>query len=314
MTMLTCEPVWDHPRMCGEHVHHPCASWLLPGSSPHVRGARAQTKALDEMDGIIPACAGSTSAVLSIGVVDRDHPRMCGEHVLLVLLSPFVLGSSPHVRGARMAYTTFCTEHGIIPACAGSTGTLVTPHCESWDHPRMCGEHSGWTAATGSACGIIPACAGSTSRCSACRRGAGDHPRMCGEHDRHAAERVDEPGSSPHVRGAPSDIPAISVMAGIIPACAGSTSTTTCSRTADRDHPRMCGEHYGVPVRFARFGGSSPHVRGAHYQHRRHGRIDGIIPACAGSTKFLLIHSRRSWDHPRMCGEHTMDSSHCNPR
>ena len=37
---LSCAWPWDHPRMCAEHYHYPRAPWFLPGSSPHVRGAR----------------------------------------------------------------------------------------------------------------------------------------------------------------------------------------------------------------------------------------------------------------------------------
>ena len=33
-------------------------------------------------------------------------------------------------------------------------------------------------------------------------------------------------------------------------------------------------------------------------------RADGIIPACAGSTKRSLDHEDHREDHPRMCGEH----------
>ena len=51
----------------------------------------------------------------------RDHPRMCGEHYKhrgSITPNP---GSSPHVRGARMALWNHATAIR--------------------DHPRMCGEH-----------------------------------------------------------------------------------------------------------------------------------------------------------------------------
>ena len=50
--------------------------------------------------------------------------------------------------------------------------------------------------------------------------------------------------------------------------------------------------------------GSSPHVRGALAFHGKRGDGDGIIPACAGSTKIVVWCFLRHWDHPRMCGEH----------
>ena len=50
--------------------------------------------------------------------------------------------------------------------------------------------------------------------------------------------------------------------------------------------------------------GSSPHTRGArHLDRRRMGRA-GIIPAYAGSTGCRLPPTARSWDHPRIRGEH----------
>ena len=51
----------DHPRMCGEHKVTPAVTPLYSGSSPHVRGAPVRVTESDQVSGIIPACAGSTS-------------------------------------------------------------------------------------------------------------------------------------------------------------------------------------------------------------------------------------------------------------
>ena len=72
-------------------------------------------------EGIIPACAGSTFVGLPRLSQRRDHPRMCGEHVLF--LGFVLLGI------------------GIIPACAGSTCIVAAFRLAIRDHPRMCGEH-----------------------------------------------------------------------------------------------------------------------------------------------------------------------------
>ena len=80
MTMETCEPVWDHPRMCGEHLMLLTISALTVGSSPHVRGAPDITGDGGTNRGIIPACAGSTVGKWRNYCLIRDHPRMCGEH------------------------------------------------------------------------------------------------------------------------------------------------------------------------------------------------------------------------------------------
>ena len=51
---------WDHPRMRGEHKLAVIVPFSDQGSSPHARGARRCVPGWDGMEGIIPACAGST--------------------------------------------------------------------------------------------------------------------------------------------------------------------------------------------------------------------------------------------------------------
>ena len=129
------------------------------------------------------------------------------------------------------------------------------------DHPRMCGEHHGGSAEYTRSAGssphvrgarcvqlrpcrqpeIIPACAGSTGQVVDGGFQSRDHPRMCGEHASPAARMFLAAGSSPHVRGAHDTIPASRHSRGIIPACAGSTTTLNAIGVLIGDHPRMCG-------------------------------------------------------------------------
>ena len=166
-----------------------------------------------------------------------------------ILTKPrFAQGSSPHARGALIRATSDAKQLR--------------------DHPRMRGERHRLGGRLTRCRGIIPACAGSTrsarvraSRCwgsSPHARGAPsnrmnsayslwDHPRMRGEHPTRRMLCRSPLGSSPHARGAP--------------ACA----TSWCRPT--RDHPRMRGEHVAEVLDGQ--------------------RRDGIIPACAGSTRHL---------------------------
>ena len=73
---------------------------------------------------------------------------------------------------------------------------------------------------------------------------------------------------------------------GIIPACAGSTNVTEIGSIAIGDHPRMRGEHVAVERLPTDRLGSSPHARGAHQHPDSTLADEGIIPACAGSTRF----------------------------
>ena len=66
---------------------------------------------------------------------------MCGEHIDCIVRIIFVMGSSPHVRGALSEPTINQDDAGIIPACAGSTGRTWLSDGRRRDHPRMCGEH-----------------------------------------------------------------------------------------------------------------------------------------------------------------------------
>ena len=111
----------DHPRMCGEHKASSTFFQMARGSSPHVRGALHGGHGLGNGRGIIPACAGSTGRSCHRHRSGRDHPRMCGEHLLICDESLEVSGSSPHVRGAPSRRRPSHPLFGIIPACAGST-------------------------------------------------------------------------------------------------------------------------------------------------------------------------------------------------
>ena len=97
---------WDHPRMRGEHAGVWTHANKLVGSSPHARGALEDEDADFWGIGIIPACAGSTSAQFLQPRPPRDHPRMRGEHSPPLLESAPGTGSSPHARGALTPAST----------------------------------------------------------------------------------------------------------------------------------------------------------------------------------------------------------------
>ena len=70
----------DHPRMRGEHAERMHWMEAHQGSSPHARGAHAPRQAPAPRQGIIPACAGSTSRAVATVQDGENHPRMRGEH------------------------------------------------------------------------------------------------------------------------------------------------------------------------------------------------------------------------------------------
>ena len=151
---------------------------------------------------------------------------------------------------------------------------------------------------------IIPALAGSTRRWP-CRASCGeDHPCVGGEHCAAAIEPGETYGSSPRWRGARSSGLRCDVVAGIIPALAGSTARVAPVPSAIRDHPRVGGEHAPLFSANQDALGSSPRWRGAPSEVLKGAEENGIIPALAGSTPTRSMRAACRTDHPRVGGEH----------
>ena len=279
--------------------------------------------------GIIPACAGSSRGRRLPSSGGWDHPRVCGEQHCRLLHFMTGTGSSPRVRGAADLELAADSEHGIIPACAGSRAASMQATRSRWDHPRVCGEQSMvWPtmpAQPGSSPrvrgaesqtfrmvarrGIIPACAGSRISVISISLSPWDHPRVCGEQDGVWRKKDVYEGSSPRVRGAAATKTARHGGRGIIPACAGSSAAIAEWSRGTRDHPRVCGEQWLKVHAVSVKQGSSPRVRGAGHLLYRNVVERGIIPACAGSRSASARAVASARDHPRVCGEQRDTSS-----
>ena len=229
---------------------------------------------------------------------------MCGEHRIRIYCHWLGRGSSPHVRGTLRKVVRRHRPSGIIPACAGNTGPAWMQQLGRRDHPRMCGEHHARQEHRRPVGGSSPHVRGTQVLYSKYGGTEVDHPRMCGEHAAVLMLRMVCLGSSPHVRGTPVIARRGSATAGIIPACAGNTDAGLFRRIPDRDHPRMCGEHWPVHVTAIIHPGSSPHVRGTLAGCLTGLPFPGIIPACAGNTLFQACPCDVAGDYPHMCGEH----------
>ena len=86
-----------------------------------MRGARDQDRSPEWKDGIIPAYAGSTCCHLNRLEICEDHPRVCGEHMVVGPSEIITAGSSPRMRGALAYVHSHTQRQRIIPAYAGST-------------------------------------------------------------------------------------------------------------------------------------------------------------------------------------------------
>ena len=152
--------------------------------------------------------------------------------------------------------------------------------------------------------GIIPAYAGNTFAHPFVAALRGDHPRVCGEHFRQLSAAQKRAGSSPRMRGTPLAKILLFALHGIIPAYAGNTCLPLAVPTPKRDHPRVCGEHFGTARGGGTHRGSSPRMRGTRAVCCDGDDRIGIIPAYAGNTRKAHPKPQTGRDHPRVCGEH----------
>ena len=170
----------NHPRMCGEKRVSCGVCHVFPGSPPHVRGKERHGSGYKWKSRITPACAGKSPIAGFLLIMQRDHPRMCGEKASALAAFAAVSGSPPHVRGKGHRPPMLHPATGITPACAGKSTWQLPTTTTQRDHPRMCGEKCSrccvWRNTIGSpphvrgkavgglfgdsSGGITPACAG----------------------------------------------------------------------------------------------------------------------------------------------------------
>ena len=136
------EFIMDHPRVCGEHADYPLHIDVISGSSPRMRGTQGRQQHGDSRRGIIPAYAGNTGCSMGCPRPFRDHPRVCGEHLVRFKTCAPSAGSSPRMRGTPKLVFRCHIIIGIIPAYAGNTNISPSILTILGDHPRVCGEHT----------------------------------------------------------------------------------------------------------------------------------------------------------------------------
>ena len=110
------------------------------GSPPRVRG-KVEVQVADKLvAGITPACAGKSGKTDWTTMCRRDHPRVCGEKVIIITVMLYEPGSPPRVRGKVLSACERRDGVRITPACAGKSPCACQYAASQWDHPRVCGE------------------------------------------------------------------------------------------------------------------------------------------------------------------------------
>ena len=77
---------------------------------------------------------------LFYSVLNRDHPRVCGEKLRDKIRNTIAKGSPPRVRGKVNGGPAYGNRSRITPACAGKSETDQAVEAANQDHPRVCGE------------------------------------------------------------------------------------------------------------------------------------------------------------------------------
>ena len=131
----------DHPRACGENLRSEKTESRKVGSPPRMRGKPPAQPHRSRPSRITPAHAGKTSADEVIIPACGDHPRACGENVLVRRDGRSDRGSPPRMRGKHVLPLSGDKRAGITPAHAGKTYIKKYKIKLIEDHPRACGEN-----------------------------------------------------------------------------------------------------------------------------------------------------------------------------
>ena len=139
--MLTFKQLYGiTPAHAGKSLTTFDAGKLIPGSPPHMRGKVKLHGDTKRYSGITPAHAGKRAGHRLGLILNKDHPRTCGEKQRGGLDAAQKLGSPPHMRGKGFVTAGKSPPLGITPAHAGKRESLSRCSSCTWDHPRTCGE------------------------------------------------------------------------------------------------------------------------------------------------------------------------------
>ena len=90
--------------------------------------------------GITPAHAGKSMRRRRIKNRVKDHPRPCGEKIVIITEVTPMIGSPPPMRGKVVVTHDTLFQRRITPAHAGKSMSSMAAAAAEVDHPRPCGE------------------------------------------------------------------------------------------------------------------------------------------------------------------------------
>ena len=128
--------------LCGEYGLRTLYTFMIWGSSPHMRGIQSPMGMFPAYARFTPAHAGNTKHVQKNLPPAWVHPRSRGEYLSPVFLNLLISGSSPLTRGILLHAVEISRSCRFTPAHAGNT--LLNQLNQSWYrvHPRSRGEYN----------------------------------------------------------------------------------------------------------------------------------------------------------------------------
>ena len=156
---------WDHPRICGEKAEMGGFIPRFSGSPPRMRGKVLPDRGRVLGVGITPAYAGKSFPTSMFRSVGRDHPRICGEKIVVSRTWCSRSGLPPRMWGKVSSIRDDLARVGITPAYAGKSSSPRLIALLIWDHPRVCGEKVSPRLSSSPRMGSPPRMRGKVSSC-----------------------------------------------------------------------------------------------------------------------------------------------------
>ncbi len=208
-----------------------------------MRGQAKKVQCVETGTRITPADAGTSVRAIRVRMYVRDHPRGCGDKMVVLSASDGVMGSPPRMRGQVKETGAPQGYLRITPADAGTSGDFGWVPRANGDHPRGCGDKQthefmknfcrgspprmrGQADPAGEDCPsgrITPADAGTSANWFSASSAWTDHPRGCGDKAIMSIPPVINRGSPPRMRGQAGETKCSNNCQRITPADAGTS-------------------------------------------------------------------------------------------
>ena len=253
--------------------------------------------------GLTPACAGTSTKTSTSCQTARAHPRVRGDVAPLEITQLAGRGSPPRARGRQLVGAGALRDHGLTPACAGTSRTAPPAANFGRAHPRVRGDVDFCDGCGFGDEGSPPRARGRLGRDRVADRAAGLTPACAGTSTSPDPRMVGKRGSPPRARGRQVGANPPFDGFGLTPACAGTSHLCRAGPVLPGAHPRVRGDVTAMACSVKIGRGSPPRARGRPRREDRDDARRGLTPACAGTSARLAPTGSASRAHPRVRGD-----------